>query len=493
MIGWSVVTATTIPALPVMTLYRFNGPLYVPYYRIDGQRPGAQSGTLAQGTSVIPCLVIRNGQPVTDANGTPYVGFDIVVDAATADPKTATATFKQAVARQAALQVTDHHCSADVQRVLNIRDLYALEKAPFFDPPPQSGSPAATKTVDVLDEIVRTFHNSSYCTKANQRLLGRRQALADAWDQFIATAPSHWDQTTLARAKHVDYGLRTALYEGHLGRGCNAYGACERNIILLSLRNRAVGQCLSRQGCRFPGDIQGVASEPSQYNIWDAYLTQISGLTACYLRDDLATQSNYQRLQAMYTQTIGDAIAILYGGDAGLRQVFPNTALDSLTQLRHYYHPPAMGKCFPQESNIEYMSGAIAERDGHFALIANMRIKVGKRVGTGYQFREFQFTMNPERDDMTIVDRYPGFVVDGRKVTLKGGGGCTPYGVSPSCHFDRIGRYRTVPSWLKAGQPLAIQCQIKAQGESCTERSKPQNITVGGACDVDMMPVAGVH
>jgi len=33
--------------------------------------------------------------------------------------------------------------------------------------------------------------------------------------------------------------MRTAIYEGHLDRGCNAYGACERNIIALSIRNRA--------------------------------------------------------------------------------------------------------------------------------------------------------------------------------------------------------------------------------------------------------------
>ncbi len=54
--------------------------------------------------------------------------------------------------------------------------------------------------------------------------------------------------------------MRTALYEGHIGRGCTAYGACERNIVALSIRNRALRPVPSRQGCRFPGDFQGVSS-----------------------------------------------------------------------------------------------------------------------------------------------------------------------------------------------------------------------------------------
>ena len=39
-----------IPATPVMTLYKFNGPLQVPYYRIGANGPGAKAGSLTQGT-----------------------------------------------------------------------------------------------------------------------------------------------------------------------------------------------------------------------------------------------------------------------------------------------------------------------------------------------------------------------------------------------------------------------------------------------------------
>ena len=129
--------------------------------------------------------------------------------------------------------------------------------------------------------------------------------------------PGVWPRQDLARARHLDFTMRTALFEGHLGRGCNAYGACERNIVALSIRNRALERCFDREGCEAPGDFVGVASTVSQYNIWDEYLTQISGLTACYLRDDLATQPYYAKLQAMYAQNVGDVQRILFGTDGG--------------------------------------------------------------------------------------------------------------------------------------------------------------------------------
>ena len=123
--------------------------------------------------------------------------------------------------------------------------------------------------------------------------------------------------------------MRTAIYEGHVGRGCNAYGACERNIIALSIRNRAVGQCQRGRGCGFPGDFQGASSSVSQYNIWDEYLTQISGLTSCFLRPDLAEQDYYRKIQAMYAQSVGDVERILYGNEGDLREIFPgHSAVD---------------------------------------------------------------------------------------------------------------------------------------------------------------------
>ncbi|WP_295541085.1 hypothetical protein [uncultured Thiohalocapsa sp.] len=488
------IAVADIPAAPVMTLYKFNGPLTVPTYRIGADGPGPRAGSLTQGTAVIPCLVVRNGRALTDAQGTPYVGFEIVVDASRASGQSATRDFERALAAQQRKRVPNHHCGPNVSRVVSVRDLYQLEKSPFFDPPGRGDPKAAERAGgSTLDKIVRSFHNSPQCASVNGRMTDRRAKLASAWDSFIARNSGKWDDTTLARAKHLDYAMRTAIFEGHLDRGCSAYGACERNTVVLSIRNRAVGQCLSRQGCRFPGDFQGVASDVSQYNIWDAYLTMISGLTACYLRTDLAHQDFYDRVQAMYTQSVGDAERILYGGDAALRDLFPGNTLSDLTQMRHYYHPPAMGKCFPQHDRIEYMSGAVAENGPDHALIANTRIQVGDRVGGGYRFKELRFEMTDRGDDIRIEDNYPGFIVDDRKVQLRGGGGCTPYGVSPGCRFSNVGRWRRTPHWLSAGQPVALNCRIESQGESCRNAARTRSVSVGGACDVDMMPVSGVH
>jgi len=484
-------TQAAIPATPVMTIYKFNGPFTVPYYSADGTPgAGAPAGTLTQGTSVIPCLVIRDGKPLTDAKGTPYVGFEVVVDPRRAT-RADTQRFKQAVAGRAGMQVQNHHCAPGVKNVIDVRQLYALKKGPFFDPP--GAAAGGGEGASGLDRMVRAFHASPQCETANRSLTGRRAALAAAWDGFIRANGQLGTDTELARAKHLDYVMRTALNEGHLKRGCNAYGSCERNVIALSIRNRAVGQCQRGKGCGFPGDFQGVSSSVSQYNIWDEYLTQISGLTSCFLRPDLAADSDYAKLQAMYTQNVGDIERILYGSDADLQAIFPGTPLADLKELRHYYHAPAMGKCFPKQQRVEYISGAVASRGSDYALLADTRIQVGAAAGDGYAFKQFLFEEKPEGDAIQIVDRYPGFTVDGRKVSLRAPSSCPPYGVPAGCSFKQVGRYRKTPSWINEGRPVEITCRVKDRGEACQGAGTATTARLGGACDVEMRPVAGVR
>ncbi|WP_295455174.1 hypothetical protein [uncultured Thiodictyon sp.] len=484
-------TQAGIPATPVMTIYKFNGPFTVPFYSAEGvPGAGAPAGTLTQGTSVIPCLVIRDGKPLTDGQGTPYVGFEVVVDprrASAAD----TQRFKQTAAERAKLEVQNHHCAPGVKNVIDVRQLYALKKPPFFDPPPRSGKGGGEGATS-LDRIVRAFHSSPQCEAANRSLTGRRAALAGAWDGFIRANVRLGSEAELARAKHLDYVMRTALHEGHLKRGCNAYGTCERNVIALSIRNRAVGQCQRGKGCGFPGDFQGASSSVSQYNIWDEYLTQISGLTSCFMRPDLAADPDYAKLQAMYTQNVGDVERILYGSDADLAEIFPGTPLADLKELRHYYHAPAMGKCFPKNDRVEYISGAVASRGGDYALLADTRIQVGAAAGDGYSFKQFLFEERPEGDAIQIVDRYPDFVVDGRKVSLRSPASCPPYGVPAGCAFKTVGRYRKTPSWINQGHPVEITCRVKDRGESCQGGGSPTKVQLGGSCDVEMRPVSGV-
>jgi hypothetical protein len=490
-----------IPATPVLTFYQFNGDLDLPYYRAATfQRSGASppAGRLSQGTSLIPCLVIRNGRPLATAKGTPYVGFEIVVDSRTA-ARPATEKFKRTVRARQAMTVTNHHCAPGVEHVVNVRKLYPLEKAPFFDPP-RGAVKIKPRSQGYLDQIVRAFHNSPRCAGANRRLFGRRGALQRAWQGFIRDNGRRWPKASLERAKHLDYTMRTAIFEGHLDRGCSAYGACERNVVALSIRNRAREACSSRQGCRFPGDFQGVASKVSQYHIWDEYLTQISGLTSCFLRDDLGDGGNnnagaayYAKLQRMYRQNLDDVQRIMFGGDRDLRTVFPGASLYDVTNLRHYYHPPAMGKCFPDHRGVEYMTGAIARRGGDFALIANTRIRVDRRVEGGYLFQSFRLRQDPDRDVITFANNYPGFVVDGRKVSFRRPASCSPYGIPRGCRFGRIGRYRKTPSWLSAGKPLELMCRIEDRGEGCRGSGALTTARVGGVCDTEMRPVSGVR
>lgn len=483
-----------IPATPVMTLYQFNGPREVPTYdasRFGPGGPGAPAGTLALGSSVVPCLVLRDGKPLTDVEGTPYVGFEVVVDAARATPES-TARFNEVATRRKELRVADHHCPPGTKRVIEVRRLFALPSAPRFDPPrPAAPSAVAAPAGSELDAIVRAFHGSPQCDAANRRLMGRRDALKRAWTEFAAENAGRWSARSLSRARHLDFVMRTAIYEGHLERGCGAYGACERNVIALSIRNRGQ-QCQRGQGCGSPGDYEGVASAVSQYNIWDENLTQTSGLTGCFLRPDLAGNERYVRLQAMYEQSVPDVEKILFGHERAVSSVFSGRPPAELARLRHYYHPPAMGKCFPSHPRLEYISGAVASRDGRFALIADTRIEVGAKRGSGYLFRQAFLEAQPRRDVIRVEDRYPGFVIDGRKVQLQPPSRCAPYGTPRGCRFDEIGRYRKIPSWLEAGEPLALTCRIASRGPDCRAEAALETVRVGGVCDVDMQPTAGV-
>jgi len=499
-----------VPALPLMTLYRFNGDIEMPYYEVERFRrngPTAPAGKLAQGSSVIPCLVVRDGKPLTDRSGTPYVGFTIVTDSRSATPLS-TQKFVDAAAAQKSAMVKNHHCGPEVRYVIDVRNLYELNKAPFFDPPRSGARRNAGETGDrdgTLDEIVRAFHDSAQCDAAGRNLVGRRDALARAWNRFASDNSTRWKASDLARAQQLDYVVRTALFEGHLDRGCSAYGACERNVVALSIRNRAIESCSSAQGCSEPGDFQGVASKVSQYNIWDEFLTQISGLTSCFLRSDLGKgvynsggedspkAAYYDKLETMYEQNLPDFERLLFGGDLELAELFPGTAVGDVKELRHYYHAPAMGKCFPGELRVEYISGAVARKGKDHVLIANKRVKVDGKTDDGYFFREFVVHEEEDRDRTEIADRYRGFVIDGRKIDLKPASGCLPYGISAGCSFPEIGRYRKTPSWLNAGKPLEIVCRIRPRGEKCDAApGAPIEVGVGGTCDKEMRPVSRV-
>ncbi|MDX2165912.1 MAG: hypothetical protein SF182_02570 [Deltaproteobacteria bacterium] len=483
-----------IPATPLMTVYQFDGPTSVPLYdagRVGSDGRGAPIGTLAQGSAVIPCVVVRDGRPLTDRDGTPYVGFELVFDASRATPQDAD-RYRAIVAERRTLRVADHRCPPQTRQVIDARVLVARDAAPRFEAPASDSVTRDAGGSSARDRIVRAFHASPQCAGANRGLLGRRDALLRAWTDFTAAQAGHWPNDTLRQARQLDLAMRTALYEGHLERGCNAYGACERNAIALSIRNRARERCLRGQGCRSDGDIEGVATTVSQYNIWDEYLTQTTGLTACFLRPDLAADPRTARVQAMYAQNVGDVERILFGDADDLRAVFPGTPLDDLRGLRHYYHPPAMGKCFAPAERVEYITAAVARRGEQVALLVNTRIRVDDRDGDGFRFRLARVSDDAGRDAISYDDAFPGFVVDGRKVSLEAPKRCTPHGVSRRCQFAADARLRRTPPWIEDGVPVTLTCRVPARGADCRAAPEPQTVRVGGRCDVEMQPVAGV-
>ncbi len=492
--------STHIPATQLMTVYKFDGPMRIPYYdvkRFVREGPKHAAGGLTQGTAVIPCVVVQRGKPLTDRTGTPYVGFEVVLDPADATVVDAHKLDSVDEERQT-LRVKNHHCKPGTRYVIDARRLIAYHAAPYLPPQPASSGAAtaatSTSATSERDAIVRAFHNSRACQAVDEKLIQRRERLSRGWDRFVKANRGKWPSKLLSQARDLDYVMRTALFEGHLQRGCTAYGACERNIIALSIRNRARGRCIVQQGCQFVGDFEGVASSVTQYNIWDEYVTQISAITSCFLREEVQDDTQSAKLEAMYTQNVADVESILFGDDGKLSEVFPASSQAELTSLRHYYHPPAMGKCFPDYERVEYVSGAVAARGHDYALLINMRIQVDDKVTGGYRFKEFVFEPEPTRDAVSIVDNYPGFVVDGRKVSLQRPTHCTPYGTPVSCSFEEdVGRHRKTPSWLSEGEPLALECQVNATGPKCDHEPTNERVAVGGACDAQMQPIAGVH
>lgn len=487
-----------VPAAPVLTLYQFNGPLEIAYYNIDAFRKnGASSpaGYLTQGSSVIPCVVVKDNQPLTRKDSVPFVGFQIVFDAAKAPPDAANILRKAFQERQS-MTVPNHHCDGSVAHVIDLRKLYPLQEAPFIDlPATKATNKKASSEHSKLDQIVRAFHNSSSCREAGRSLIKRRAALEKSWEQFIRDNTGRFPVDDLEKARHLDYTLRTAIFEGHLDRGCNAYGGCERNIIALTIRNRAKEHCSKRQGCMEPGDYKGVATKVSQYNIWDEYLTQVTGLTSCFLRDDLenAVYNDYIRLQRMYGQNVADIESILFGGDADLQRIFPGASLKDLKMLRHYYHAPAMGKCFPRHANVKYVAGAIAAKNNDYIVIANRRISIDRQTGSGYFFRDFIVRPTDEKDEVQIADNYPGFVVDGRRLNGQRLSRCVPYGIPGACPDGEVGRYRRMPPWHRSGKSIELSCRINDRGENCQNDASLKSVTVGSCCDTQMRIITGVQ
>jgi hypothetical protein len=498
LVGLCAEAAWAVPAAPIMTPYRFNTRRATPYYStvsVMSQKTPKRVGVIEQGTPLVPCVPLVNGQALHSSSGTPYVGFSVLLDIKKATAQSLELLGKRRL-EQSRLQVLNHHCPALPKHVLKLKTLI-LAKSALVIEPPLSDLPSKKKVLlgktSALEDVVRAFHASSQCVMAQSSLLDRRLSLKSAWSSFAKAHAAVVDKAKMSRARSLDMVLRTSLFEGHLDRGCSAYGACERNIIALSIRNRALGRCAAWQGCREKGDFEGVATSISQYNIWDIYPTQVSSLTGCFLRKELSRDPHYAKLQNMAAQSLGDLEAILFGDETRIAGLFPDNAMRQLKRLRHYYHPPAMGKCFPQHPRVEYISGAVARSGSNYVLIGNSRVSIGLKKTQGYLFKSFKWKSQARDDKIEIVDDFPTFYLDPSDVSLRQSRACTPYGVLPGCKFESIGRYRKPPYWAKSGKTLRLKCRVNSADASCAAPMTLSEVEVGGVCDVDMQPISGVY
>jgi hypothetical protein len=230
--------AANIPATAVMTLYRFNGDLNLPYYDIEhfavsGAREPA--GTLVQGTTLIPCLALRGGRPLTDSEGTPFVGFELVVDPRTAQPESS-ARVRDAIAQRKEFTVANHHCGVDVRHVIDVRNLYPMEKVPFSDPPRGallgcSGSAGGRQSAGSHRP---PFHNADQCAQANTASPVAAPPLG-AWAEFERTNTGRWPAADIARARQLDITMRTARCSKPPRSGLQYLRRLRADIVALSI------------------------------------------------------------------------------------------------------------------------------------------------------------------------------------------------------------------------------------------------------------------
>jgi len=180
--------------------------------------------------------------------------------------------------------------------------------------------------------------------------------LQQGWSRFGAENATRWSSEALGRR-----GSSTSRCGRPSSRDTSTADAM-RTVLASATSSRCpsvigrANRAASGQGCVSSATSKAWRRMFRSYNIWDEYLTQVT-------RPDLllpAPRHRRQRRQARRHPCAPRSpmsSAILFGDDRDLEAVFPRSSLGNLKALRHYYHPPAMGKCFPDYPQVEFMAG----------------------------------------------------------------------------------------------------------------------------------------
>ncbi|MCO5143434.1 MAG: hypothetical protein M9962_10135 [Oligoflexia bacterium] len=230
-----------------------------------------------------------------------------------------------------------------------------------------------------LDQALRQFH-STMCTVEGVS----KDALLKKWQKFIESKESADAKQIAKNAQHVDIVARTimgeAQTESHLYDPNSIQilknkifhpmaVSCQRDIIALSIRNRAMTNQFSAYGHRYLGDFTGAASTGSQYNAWFDNLVPHASyrITSCfysanekYLKSRFSRDKSYKTYQQRY-QSLIKRLPLIFGiekqenkaaseDNRYLNKLFlanrgskQNNSADInaniVASFRHYYHP----------------------------------------------------------------------------------------------------------------------------------------------------------
>lgn len=293
--------------------------------------------------------------------------------------------------------------------------LAAWKKRKFKSSYPPKNSIASNNPYKEIMRILHEFHNS-FCADIHADLSTDRdlkKRLLQAWDRFKKFKHGTADEKWAAKAEEVDILARTVLHEGHIPGTFSSEpphtDECEWMLIAQSIYNRRK-ECTGKKdpirGCRegIKNDLIGVATEPSQINIWmDKYLLGQT-ITSCYLRSDLkdAKSNSYldkngnkmpaveAKIYAVYKDkfrlVLSSVLKIMGYENAKSQETDANRATryfeitnydnqdhfisdgkkyllndpqvqkDLLLNLKAYYHPLDMGTCSPQTwASLQYV------------------------------------------------------------------------------------------------------------------------------------------
>lgn len=451
-------------------------------------------GRLERHQALRPKIILRDGKPLTH-NGAIHIGFDLE-DGGKA-PLGVVAIKDLTVVKP--LHVSEPErikIEPELMRALTAQ-LDQLSKGAFC-----KASHYANKTeMDLLEE----FHNT-HCPEINRDGKGNRsELLLQTWDRFIEEKGkvSAKARELAAKAKELDIVTRTALYESSYDLGCTAKGTCEKDLVILSIKNRAESSKCDKGNrlfnCGFRKDYIGVATSPSQYNVWMESFALVTHVTGCFLRRDLQANANpkatwktpkgeidkekeegFQKRIVMYKDTLLRTKKILGANDTELQEIFGNGP--DVRKILYYYHPGSMEKCNPKTyARSAWVEAAYAKVGSAYTLVRRERIMPGLQRDGILAFEVYNIDGDP-------TSLYPNVVLNEKDVDFTHGYACVPQGIRENCSTPSGQTiYRKAPKWsLEPSQEYAsIQCpQAQDRGLDCNPTVAQRSpVRFSGACD----------